>query len=571
MVKSCRLSRLFALASLVMLVACGRSDPLSCPQPCESADDTRCLGDMIQICTLVDQSCLQWQDMTDCARYDRACRENEHGADCVKTCRDACSPEGDSRCNGDVVLACAYDEKGCLSWIGVTNCAYFGETCEKKDGRAYCAVICQNECTALGTSSCSGSYILTCVRDFYGCLFWDYGRDCSDSGFVCRQTDDGATCGPCVPDCSGRQCGQDPLCGTSCGSCQGPTEVCRQDTGTCEDVCIDRQCGTTDGVFCGACPGATEVCRQDTGSCEDVCIDRQCGATEGVFCGACPGATEVCREDSGLCEDVCRWRECGVTEGIDCGACPDEDICVNYQCFASTCPEGMCQVPAGTFWMGCNEEVDLFCDQLHLDEYPYHEVYLDDFEIDMFEVTQAQYYICMLEGACELPSGCFDPEIMGDFPVVRVSWEKSKAFCEWAGKRLCTEAEWEKAARGTDGRRYPWGNEPASCEYAVMNDLGPGCGAGATMPVGSRPTGASPFGPMDMAGNVIEWVNDYYSDTYYWTCANGCSNPQGPDEAMSGRGRVIRGGAFDSFSGYLRTSGRGDGATNENVGFRCCR
>jgi len=563
---------LIASATLMLVASCGRSDPLPCKDNCGSTGETRCIGEILQTCTSVDPRCHQWQDTTDCAQYNRFCQENDHGAACVKACSNACIPEGASRCNGDVVQTCAHDERGCLSWTGVTKCADFGETCEEVDGQAHCAVICEDECDVLGRTSCGDSFILTCARDFYGCLYWEYGRDCSESGFICQEENGIASCTPCVPDCSGRHCGPDPVCGTSCGTCHGPTEVCRADEGVCVDACAGKQCGNFEGVYCGSCQGPTEVCRQDTGICENVCSGRQCGTVEGKFCGDCPGATEVCREDSGICEDVCQWRECGVTEGIDCGTCPGDEICITGQCFAPVCEGGMCQVPAGSFWMGCNEEVDLFCDQLFLGEYPYHEVYLDAFEIDMFEVTQAQYYLCYIEGTCTQPGDGFDPETMGDFPVVDVSWEQSKAFCEWAGKRLCTEAEWEKAARGTDGRRYPWGNEPASCEYAVMNDQGPGCGTGATMPVGSKPTGASPFGPMDMAGNVLEWVNDYYLNTYYSTCANGCSNPQGPDEAMPGHGRVIRGGCFYDFSQYLRTSGRCDGRSSGlEIGFRCCR
>jgi formylglycine-generating enzyme required for sulfatase activity len=226
----------------------------------------------------------------------------------------------------------------------------------------------------------------------------------------------------------------------------------------------------------------------------------------------------------------------------------------------------MCDVPAGTFWMGCNEEIDQFCND---DEYPYHEVYLDEFEIDMFEVTQGQYYLCVLDGACEMPACCFDPESQRDKPVVGVPVSSVIAFCSWAGKRLCTEAEWEKAARGTDGRRYPWGNNPATCEYAVMDDGGDGCGTGAAMPVGSRPLGASPYGPMDMAGNVEELVADCYSPTYYNECTSGCANPQNTTDCINS-GYVQRGGAFWGWASVIRTSSRAGNIGVAN-GFRCCR
>jgi formylglycine-generating enzyme len=563
-----RLGLLAALATLMLVAACGRSDPLPCKDNCGSAGDTRCLGDLIQTCTQVDPRCHRWQDTTDCAQYNRVCQENDHGAACVKACSNACIPEGVSRCNGDVVQTCAHDERGCLSWTGVTDCADFGETCEEMDGRAHCAVTCNDECTDLGATMCGGSHVLTCASDFYGCLYWEYTRDCADSGLVCKLVDGAATCTPCIPDCVGRQCGPDPVCGTSCGTCHGPTEVCRVDVGKCEDVCVGKECGTFDGVFCGSCQGPTEVCRQDTGTCEDVCIDRQCGTTEGVFCGACSGATEVCRQDTGICEDVCQWRECGVTEGIDCGTCPGDEICITGQCFAPLCEGGMCQVPAGTFWMGCNEEVDLFCEE---DEYPYHEVYLDAFEIDMFEVTQAEYFLCYLDGVCQIPRCNFDPEMHKDQPVVCVFWDQAKTYCDWVGKRLCTEAEWERAARGTDGRRYPWGNDMASCEYAVMFQDGEGCGTGGMWPVGLKPAGASPCGVMDMAGNVREHVNDVYSDDYYQECSSGCSNPQGPP-ITDLSDHVSKGGSFKSWAREVRISERSDyDVGTEYIGIRCCR
>jgi len=350
----------------------------------------------------------------------------------------------------------------------------------------------------------------------------------------------------------------------------GDTEVCRWDTGFCEDVCEGRDCGVVDGIYCGDCEGLTEVCRLSTGLCEDVCMDRECGTVEGIFCGECEGSAEVCREETGVCDDVCLWRECGVVDGIDCGTCLGDDICVNYQCFTPVCPGGMCQVPAGTFWMGCNEEVDLFCDG---DEHPYHEVYLDAFEIGMFEVTQAEYFVCMIDGDCTVPRMNFDPETHGDEPVIYIEWDQAKTFCEWAGKRLCTEAEWEKAARGNDGRRYPWGNEPATCEYAVMDDGGDGCDTGTMMSVGSKPAGASPFGAQDMAGNVWEYVYDYYSETYYSECVNDCTNPQGPTSGIGlDNPHVWRGGDYQSWAERLRTSERDSPfGPNTYIGFRCCR
>jgi formylglycine-generating enzyme required for sulfatase activity len=581
---------------------CGRSDPVKCTDSCEPQGKSRCIEDMIQVCVQTNQACLSWADLKDCSKDGLSCEIQDSEAVCSSGCVDQCETAGEKTCQRDTIKVCVPDESGCLNWQSVLNCSYYDAACEMSDGMVRCVSVCSDECGTAGEKRCFYHIIQECIRGTDGCLDWADELDCATMDYTCLENSGEPACGPCLPDCTDRECGPDPICGTSCGTCYGPTEVCNEIVGICDDVCAGKECGVFGGKDCGTCQGATEVCRQSLGVCEDVCVDKECGVFEGKYCGICSGATVVCRQDTGLCEDVCASRECGTVEGyscgncegdtlvcheavglcvnvcigrecgevegVSCGTCEEDETCLMGQCYFPVCEGGMCEVPAGPFWMGCNEDVDVFCED---DEYPYHEVFLDAFEIDMYEVTQGAYYLCILEGDCDIPYCYFDPELHEDFPVVCVEWDHAHDFCQWAGKRLCTEAEWEKAARGTDGRRYPWGNEPASCEYAVMNDGGGGCGAGTFATVGSKPAGACPFGAMDMAGNVGEFVKDSYDADYYDQCTSGCVNPQGPPGGNHPN-NVVRGGGYLQWADRLRTSRRNSyiGA-GEYTGFRCCR
>jgi formylglycine-generating enzyme required for sulfatase activity len=240
----------------------------------------------------------------------------------------------------------------------------------------------------------------------------------------------------------------------------------------------------------------------------------------------------------------------------------------------------MTLIPAGEFTMGRSAKDEFTsCQELNqdcqlsafMDEEPVHQVLLDAFSIDKNEVTNALYKACEDQGACTAPqasnsntqSNYYGNPEFDNYPVIYVTWEQAKTYCEWRGVRLPTEAEWEKAARGSDERTYPWGEKIdesfANFNYAVSD----------TTTVGSYGKGKSLYGVYDMAGNVWEWVADWYSDTYYGRSP--AENPSGP---ASGEMRVLRGGSWGLVGVSVSTSyryARDPAESSPDLGFRCAK
>lgn len=225
-------------------------------------------------------------------------------------------------------------------------------------------------------------------------------------------------------------------------------------------------------------------------------------------------------------------------------------------------------IPAGEFTMG--SDIDSATNN------PAHVVNLDAFYMDVFEVTNAQYAACVADGVCERPHydrtdfrpGYYGNPEYDNYPVIYVDWYMANTFCEWRGVRLPTEAEWEKAARGTDGRSYPWG-EGFNCDLANYDgDPAPAsfC-TGDTSEVGNYDRGTSPHGMYDMAGNVFEWVSSLYRP-YPYDAADGREDP------TRGGSRVIRGGAWSEGPDDQRVIYRswiGPELSESAIGFRCAR
>ncbi|MCA9620974.1 MAG: formylglycine-generating enzyme family protein, partial [Myxococcales bacterium] len=229
-------------------------------------------------------------------------------------------------------------------------------------------------------------------------------------------------------------------------------------------------------------------------------------------------------------------------------------------------------IPAGSFRMGCDDVRETDCKS---DTLPAREVTLRAFRINRREVTVAQYAHCADDEACTVEGLTSDPVQCtwnarrdNEQPLNCVSYEQAAAYCKWAGGALPTEAQWERVARGSDERRFPWGSEIPECSHAVLRDTqGPGCGRNKPWPGESRPRGVSPFGAQDMAGNLREWVADWFSPRP----TNESEDPTGP---KSGTQRVVRGGGWQS-EGASLSAYRREAADPEmrsiDLGFRCAR
>ena len=622
--------------------ACDDGNPCT-EDLCASGD---CANPLLPLDQLVIEDCLCEED-ADCADLndDNLCNgslicdtEAEVPAcmvdeETIVTCAlpDSVAPE----CNvpvcvpdtGDCGMGYANEDGPCEDGNACTS----GELCKDGECKNGGSVFCEdsNGCT---DDSCDPAT---------GCVNIPNTDSCDDDN-DCTHTDlcSNGTCGGTEYECDQpEQC--ETVEGATCigdGTCTYPTAP--MDSMPCDD---GNACNVGEACADGACAGGGEldcddgnVCTDDScnpvSGCVHVYNSKPCSdddlCTTGDHCsnGSCVTTGTVdCEEnefcEAGLCQPLCGNGICDLED--TCETCPgDCDVCPagcdppcewsKEECILATtggwfCTPRMIEVSAGTFCMGCNNCAgstvnDTDC---YDREHPYHEVYLDSYEIDRTKVTASQYLSCVTAGGCTIPAGIGSNDtyqVAGkeDHPINYVDWSHGEAYCQWAGKTLCTEAQWEKGARGgcehnggvlnckAQSRMYPWGNDAPTCSLAVMF----GCSGDTQSVCSLSPAGDSPYGLCDMAGNVLEWTADWYGSDYYcagsgadtsspWTFCTECgswpgspaawSNPGGPG---SGSSRGIRGASFSFDVVFLRVSSRysaAPSAVGDGLGFRCCR
>ena len=275
-----------------------------------------------------------------------------------------------------------------------------------------------------------------------------------------------------------------------------------------------------------------------------------------VFLAYCLVPIAYSLGDARADHDQPKWRPAGeAAEAARLAALPVSD--------------GMVSIPSGWFLMGSDHHAD---PDAGPQEQPQRRIYLDEFQIDRYEVSNAHYLRFVLATGRTGPPywrGDPFPDKMAAHPVIGVSWEDANTYCRWAGRRLPTEAEWEKAARGEDGRIFPWGNEPAG--WQKSNIAHPGSKRGAKYPplanVNRYDRGVSPYGVHQMAGNAGEWVADWFDPLYYQRGPE--RNPPGPGKGVE---KVFRGGSWNEDPEVARSAGRGAKAPDGwsyLIGFRC--
>jgi formylglycine-generating enzyme required for sulfatase activity len=480
------------------------------------------------------------------------------GSECVPACDgfstgpDGCGgtcsvPWNETRSVNEVALNCV---PKCLDRVcGEDGC---GGTC----GRCGDGLAC-----ASGACICAPQFAQICCKDGARTCWID---GCGNQGKVVESCPDGCKNGVCcTPDCRETMCGDDG-CGGTCGTCSGP------------ETCL--------GGTCACAPAATWGCCEDDSA---LCAYDGCGHLESIqtHCGT------GCANDA-CCDHCAEGHLCEADGSCMCGAlgvaCPEGFACEDGHCVGGVGDEAY--VPPGHFVMGCTSAEGDGCAS-RVDELPRRLVTLEAFAIDRHEVTALDYQACVTTSGCALPlltggseANYADPA-KDAHPINFVTWAHAEDYCSRQDKRLCSEAEWEMAGRGSCHSAcdaddfeccedmmpiFPWGDSPPTCDSA--NHGNTAC-VGDTTPVGSYPGGMSQYGVRDLSGNVWEWVQDCWHTDYLDAPIDGEAWVE-PYGICANNRRVIRGGSYDYGVDAMRLAERLDNNPkfgSASVGFRCCR